>query len=306
VKQWDCHHMVDWTRTSERYLVFLLRKRPNSEDSQAQYDELRRRLQRYFRWRHSGWELLRRHEDDIVTETILKLLYPVQEFRGNSVQFRKYIRRTLFTTCVNILKEEQLLLSLDEPQYGSDSVSEMATLLELLSAWPGPSSVRTSLAWQETADLNQVQSLEELYAREEMMTFIEKSRAGLDERCRELLHREDDLEQPQQQIAVAMQMSHTNVRVKLLRCRQRLLRSLLEALAAAEVNLAPAKIEVALSQLPDPPQRFLWAWWQGETSWKKLGRLIEPEADQDQTKRMIAEGLLRLFVLLQAPVTGGV
>ena len=294
---------MDWTQASERYLVYCLRKRPHHAESQPLYDELWRRLGRYFP-KNITVAKFKQHEDDIKSETILRLVYPSNTFRGNSIQFKKFIRKTLLTVYLEIIKHDRLLLSLDDPMYQHESQKELTAIIDVLTAWSVAGLVHTSQDWDEVQDTVQWRTPEDLYTHQEMRSFIEKARGLLNQRCRDLLFQEDDLGLPHQEIAQVLEMSHGSVRVALARCRQRLIRCLIEVLANADAGLDLAKIETALSHLSPLHRPVVSAWWQGETNWKRLGQLTDPLSSQNEVKQIMAEGLLQMFSSLSEAVGG--
>jgi RNA polymerase sigma factor (sigma-70 family) len=299
----NLHHMTDWTQASERYLVYCLRRLPEHAGNQPLYDELWRRLGRYLP-KSITIAKFKQHEDEIKSETILRLLYPTNEFRGNSIQFKKFIRKTLLTVYIEIVKHDRLLLSLDDPMYQTSSQQAVTAVIDMLTAWAVAGPIRTSQDWDEAQDTVQWRTPEDIYTHQEMASFIDQARGQLSARCRELLFHEEEMGLPQQEIARILEMSHSSVRVALARCRQRLIRRLIELLAKADAGLDLIKIEEALAHLSSPHQSVLSAWWQGETNWKKLGQLTVPASSQEEVKQVMAEGLLQMFSNLSEAVGG--
>jgi len=283
--------MTELERMSERNLLYRLCQ--SSEywqgDTKPYYNELKERLDRYIeiKVRVKRWQtVLHRHQDDISAETIRRLVTRQADFKGNSLQFRKYIRDVVFSVCAEALKRHlPAPKSLDTPlEYLKDASNEAATLLDVLVD-----------PQQETPEA----VLIDKESQQKTQQLVKDALTSLDESCSQLLHRAYILRESQKEVAEDIGLSASNARVKLLRCRESLIRSLLSNLTlhnSEGSNLH--KLNTIIAQLPEPEGILVQAWWRGETRWKYLGELIAPQLSQSETKALFARGISRLFTLL--------
>jgi len=291
--------MVDWKRTSERNLVYQLLRGQSTEEEQAKaYAELQHRLERLFQ--AAAWQSLKPYQEDIIGETIARLLEYYPDFRGHSRAYRKFIRKTFICVCADTWKSETLVqASLDDPVSPDGADSSGRTLVDVLSVGLGPESKDSvSSQWSDANDSMVMLSPERLAEHLESQGLIRQARAGLSEHCRHILAHEEGDDQSQKQMARKMRISHGSLRVQLHRCRKELLRQLIQMLASSVPTTQAAKIASAIAQLPEPPRRMIQAWWQGNASLRALGKLYQPPLSQHDTKRSICKGLLQLMSLL--------
>ena len=289
--------MIDWQRTSERHLVYHICKTPTRDSNTQAYQELRQRLNRYFSKEvySDYWQkILTEHRQEIIAETIMVLAHYYPQFKGNSRQYRKYICKVFHTTCINYLEKEAFMESLDTSLFNQGDTAKTATLLDLLANQP----TAFSRNWSIHYDAVSLIPPEEYFAYQEQTNLLQTTRSQLTKQCQKLLHHEVDLEQPQKEIAHTLNLSHTAVRGALRRCRQDFLRQLIHNLANGPTGWNPDKVQTIIQQLPAPYDIILGQWWAGQTSWRKLGQLLNPPQSQKDIKTTFTHGLLRLFAQL--------
>lgn len=296
--------MIDWTRTSERNLLYVMDETDDAEIKALAATELNQRLQRYFAAKVLGvksWHDLKQEQDDIINETIARLLQYHRYFQGNSWQFRKYIRNTLLNVCYGAIRESLAVAdSLDAPiRGGFDDTEGGATLGDLLHV---PATMKThfqvSVDWIRANESFSPLLPESATLRREEAALIEAAAASLDERCRHLLQLVEVEQDGQQAIAEAMNMSYRHVRVSLNRCRQRLLRSIVQLLAERHERIAPVQLEEVIAQLPHPQNILIQTWWQGENRWRSIAEEVGLDLPQAEIKTLFASGLYLLFQVL--------
>lgn len=279
-----------WHKHSERYLLYHITT-SDSENSQLAYAELVNRLRRYLSKTVTlrGWYDLKRHEEDIIAETIARLSEKHDHFVGNSWQFRKYTRRVLASVCSYVygmeIKENLFPIEF----FNSDTLES--------SLFKFTISNRVSVGWQDRFDYVSALSLEQNYARQEQDAIINDAQRTLTDECRKLLYHDKELEQPQKEIAKLLGLTHSNVRVKLHRCRMKLLRHALERMANQQARFQDRTISLVIEKLEPPYKALLQKWWRGETSWKQLGQSLTPIRNTKETQVLFAEGLLRLMAM---------
>ncbi len=275
--------MVNWAATSERNLLFLLSQSGREpEIHERAYFELKQRLQRYF---HStvnrkSWQTIRQQQDDIIAEVITRLLTSQKTLRGNSWQFRKFIRQTLFSVCATRLSQAIL----DQQSLDTSLLYDNEfTLLERL------------------VDPNQVdpqQILLGLDVQRKLRLLIQQTMQQMDKRCQEMLLREYVLDQPQKLMADEMGLKHHSAIVILQRCRWQLIRQFFIVLSNQDGTMESSTVMSAIQQISDPERTLLQTWWQGEQQWSKLGGSLGGTYSLAEIKALFAQALWQLYRLL--------
>ncbi len=299
--------MSDWSRASERYLVNLLcQTETTSIDAAHAHAELTRRLERYFEKKTpaDAMQSLRPYRQEIIDLTIGRLMKTHEIFRGNSWQFRKFLRKAFWSVCVDYLRKEQPIDEwLDAEIYAQgEGTSDGATGSEMLMGADVPvqSRYRVSQDWSEGFDNFRQASPEVLLIDKENKQLLVKVLVSLDKECQELIYREYVQEQPQKEIAAELGISHSLVRRRLNKCREALRRQFFAALTETVVEKSRVDMFSMFAQLPEKQQIIIKAWWHGKTQWRLLGQLFSPPLPQAEVKNLFADGLALLFVLLSA------
>ncbi len=293
-----------WSRTSERNLVYQIYKsQRNLTKGQKALEELTRRLNRLFNTtiQADGWQILHRHQDEIIDELIFRLYNYYPKFKGNSREYRKYIYRTAISVCANFLKDEiKISHSLNAPLSNIEQEDTPTTMLDLLATYLPLTTTpySASFDWQEINDSFKQLTPAMAFTDEESYRLIQQAQTKLSKRCQKLLHKADVLNQKHEVIAQEMDMKPNAVTVALSRCRRKLLRNLIPLLASEKTDLQLVVIKSAIAQLTNPQQTIVQAWWDGETSWKKIGELLAPSISSTEVKRLFVSGLISLFALL--------
>ena len=275
--------MVNWAKTSERNLLFLLSQpEKEPENHERAYGELQQRLLRYFHktLNRKSWQTIRQQQDDIIAEVVTRLLASQKTFHGNSWQFRKFIRQTLFSVCADRLR--QAILDQQSLDMGLLQEDEY-TLLERLS---DPNQIDPQLVAFG------------LEVQRELRSLIQRTMQQMDTRCQEMLLREHVLDQPQKLIAGEMGMQHHSAIVILQRCRQQLIRHFFNVLTSQNGAMEANTVTLALQRLPNPQRALLQAWWQGEIHWSKLAAHLEETYSLAEIKALFADALWQLYRLL--------
>ena len=286
--------------SSERNLMRYLCRSTDEQSRNCAYAVLRQRFLTRFFPKVVGsrdWGVLWDLRDDIVSKLIDKLVANYPKFKGNSRQYQKYVRVTLFHLCADTLREDEMIRyavqSLEATPNGSE---DALNLLEQLSAQSN-GTVRLSTNWEQEygvlqCDDRSAESVPSLVAARE------QALEALDTTCQFLLHQSDELNLPHKQIAAVSGLSNSNVRTKLSRCRDKLKREVILKFAE-QAELDHQAILGAIAQLPTNQQKIVSLWWcSDKISVRALGQVADPPCSQSETKRILAEGLSNLYLML--------
>lgn len=270
--------MLDWKRTSERNLLYhLCHPGVDAAVKENAFLTLQNRLGRYFQGiaYRKNWEVLLRYQDDITAEVIARLVHYNAGLKGNSLHFRAYVRRTVLSVCAEFLRQSMQMAT---------AQSKDGEFLDVIEHIPSD---------------DPLSSPEDHLARQRQAQIMQQARERLSSRCQDLLHRDLDLQQPQKEIADALNMSHNGVRTSLSRCRQEWQRQIILVLAEEQDGARPeAVILAAISRLPPPYRRVVHGWLHNE-SLRRLGQEMNPPRTQAEMKDLLGAGLARLYLLLE-------
>lgn len=292
--------MIQWELTSERNLLRQLCKAQDDQDKNRAYDELQKRLKKRFEGfvLSEGWLDLKDQQEDIIQETIFRLVKYAPGLNGNSREFQSYLRRVMISVCSDLL--EQIILekySLEQPLKETDAEDDWV-MLDRLGVDASLGNVRIHPDWSAMYEASAPLPLETVFAQQESQALLDMALSRMNQRCQDLLRQADQLDDRQKHVAEIIGMQYGNVRTTLLRCRRELLQHLLQVLTEQQKESQEVLIEDGLRQLPEDEKTVLQAWWAGEARWTELGKLFVPALSQTEVKDIFRRGYRRLYDLL--------
>lgn len=289
-------------QASERLLMRIIRKNKANEETDLAFEVLRERLRRGFFYaldRIDGGFALIPYEEEIVSSVVTSLWNKYPTITGNSRQYRKFIRTTIYRTCIaRLIKEAKTSVSLDDFVSSSSDSNDVHTLLDDLASGDR-GRIRLSEDWKEAyGDDPSSSSPEEFVIHNEsyLDEIIEEAKTLLSDRCQKIFGLIVQGNLSQGEMAIQLEMKPNTVRVQILRCRHKLRRASIELLAQKNTN--HDSIYACVDQLPTQHKIVFLAWWeQGITSWAQLGRVANVSADR--AKMLLAQATATIFEHMQ-------
>lgn len=212
----------------------------------ADFEEFSDRLRRCTHWvlnRMAGGSALSGDVDDIVDEARVRLeRLRDRGFAGGAQEFKSYLYKVVVSVCIDAAKRRRWTDSLDAPVALPDGDEK-----------PLRDVVDGLIAPVLGADLGAAQTEEAVRLRDAL--------AGLDARCRGLLHAFHVEEQPIKEIATREGTRPNVVEVALTRCRSKLYAAFLAMYAGGGDPQWRTRVGDAARRLTGPAGRMFTAWW---------------------------------------------
>lgn len=271
-----------WKKASELGLMRFLLRRKKSVEQEAVLVEFERRLDGFVKKQVYGdtsaktKALLSAEYEEIRAESLFRLMKMFPTYKGNSYEYRKYVRKVVLSVCLDVIKRDKHHgHELDAPTVNADETDTITLHETIMGEEPLPEEMMT------------------LSDAGERLALAEQALTQMKEPCQTYLRQAFLDDMPQKWIAEKADISPNSLRTRLTRCKYEWDQKI--ARLMAEQSQMVDFVEQTIAEMPEPAQTVWRLWWHGERRWKQLGQQCVPPLNQSDTKAAYTHGWQQLY-----------